>query len=175
MTTARDIQALIDCTPLAQIEHPQYIEGTLYITRRQLEAIEATSPGLPTTMTSYIALGSIPVRVLDPGVPVRLPSGNVVIYLPELDSLCVVNAATAPVFTQHSTPHPEGVARVRDAIWEELERQAERFGHVDRDRSVVAMTAIELDMDRVAAAAINAVNAPPGPRAGRRDQAVGGS
>lgn len=74
-----------------------------------------------------------------------------------------------------AAPMADEVARVRDAIWKELERQAERFGHVDRDRSVVAMTAIELDMDQVAAAAINAVNAPPGPRAGRLDQAVGDS
>ncbi|WP_153995367.1 hypothetical protein [Mycobacteroides abscessus] len=48
------------------------------------------------------------------------------------------------------------VSRVRDAIWNELERQAARFGHVDRDQSVIDMTAIELDMDQVAVAAIKA-------------------
>lgn len=48
------------------------------------------------------------------------------------------------------------VARVRDAIWTELEQQAKRFGHVDRAQSVIDMTAIELDMDQVAVVAINA-------------------
>ncbi|TDZ94802.1 hypothetical protein [Mycobacteroides salmoniphilum] len=67
-----------------------------------------------------------------------------------------------------AAPMADEVARVRDGIWVELERQAERFGHVDRDRSVIDMTAIELDMDQVAAAAINAINAAPAPRAGRR-------
>ncbi|QSN26496.1 hypothetical protein I3U42_01420 [Mycobacteroides abscessus subsp. abscessus] len=51
----------------------------------------------------------------------------------------------------------DSVARVRDAIWTELERQAQRFGHVDRDQLVIDITAIELDMDQVATAAIGAV------------------
>ncbi|SID31742.1 Uncharacterised protein [Mycobacteroides abscessus subsp. abscessus] len=49
------------------------------------------------------------------------------------------------------------VSRVRDAIWNELERQAARFGHVDRVHSIIDMNSIELDMDKVAAAAIRAV------------------
>ncbi|MBE5453479.1 hypothetical protein E3G52_000343 [Mycobacteroides abscessus] len=53
----------------------------------------------------------------------------------------------------------EDVAHVRDAIWSELERQAQRFGCVDRDHSLIDMNGIELDMDKVAAAAIHAVRA----------------
>lgn len=161
MTTARHIQALIDCTPLAQIEHPQYIEGTLYITRRQLEAIEATSPGLPTTMTSYIALGSIPET------PAYQSSYLAATWSSTYRSWAPYASSTPrPHRYSRSAPPPTprrpgpmadaDVSRVRDAIWNELERQAARFGHVDRDQSVIDMTAIELDMDQVAVAAIKA-------------------
>lgn len=108
------LQALIDLVPNAQLEHPQYIEGTLYITRRQLDIVVSnTSAGTSAHMTmqhmqqmkTYYAFGSLPVHVLDPGVPVQLPSGKVVVYSLALGSLCVVNAelaslfATAPVAT----------------------------------------------------------------------------
>lgn len=53
--------------------------------------------------------------------------------------------------------NPGEVAQVRDAIWSELERQAQRFGCVDRDHSLIDMNGIELDMDKVAAAAIHAM------------------
>jgi hypothetical protein len=51
----------------------------------------------------------------------------------------------------------EIISRVVDTIWTELERQAERFGCVDRERSLIDMGAIELDMAKVAAAALKPI------------------
>jgi hypothetical protein len=48
------------------------------------------------------------------------------------------------------------VTKVREAIWDTLEAQAERFGHVDREAGVVDI-GDELDMTAVAEAAVDAV------------------
>ncbi|SKM81480.1 Uncharacterised protein [Mycobacteroides abscessus subsp. massiliense] len=100
MDLADVIQMVSDYAPSAKLEHRQYIEGTLYLTQEQLEAIVAsTSPYTSTCGSTYTALGGIPVRVLEPHVPVQLPSGKVVVHSLLLASLVVAHADVAHMFS----------------------------------------------------------------------------
>jgi hypothetical protein len=66
-------------------DHPQYIEGALYLTPRQWDALCAASPDYDREKwaTRPTRAWGIPVQVIAPNERVTLPSGNALVYVLE--------------------------------------------------------------------------------------------
>lgn len=78
-------------------EHPQYIEGRLYLTQAQCDAVAEAFPADP--RAGQVRRGSyawgIPVTIIEPNKAITLPSGKVLIYSSLLDSFYVFDSAIA--------------------------------------------------------------------------------
>lgn len=86
-----------------EVEHPQLIEGILYVTSAQYAEIsrDALVDSAPTAAQMF---SSIPIRVIEPGEQVELPSGKVLMYSKILESFCVMEKSVLnPVLSFHPT------------------------------------------------------------------------
>ncbi len=68
----------------SQPQHPQLIEGTLYVTPEQhemLKSIAASEPSYPWVgNVAALALGSVPIVEVQPNETIELPSGKLLIH-----------------------------------------------------------------------------------------------
>ncbi|MCV7255671.1 hypothetical protein H7J86_26250 [Mycobacterium hackensackense] len=72
------LQAITEAAEFAsrwEPSHPQYIEGTLYLTQQQWDATVEQFPPEPGCNYAH-ALWGIPVAVIHPDNPITLPSGK---------------------------------------------------------------------------------------------------
>lgn len=80
--------AVMAVRAVPRLEHPQFIEGALYVTPDQWAALQREAhvqrPGLLPDSLHYglAAVAGIPVVVLPPGERMRLPSGKWIVYSP---------------------------------------------------------------------------------------------
>jgi hypothetical protein len=93
------VQEIINAADLAskwEPDHPQYVEGTLYLTQAQWDAVRDQYPPKAerTHLATHHAWG-IPVHIIKPDKPVLLPSGNVLVYSKLLESFYVFNESIA--------------------------------------------------------------------------------
>lgn len=68
-------------------EHPQYIDGTLYVTREQFKAIQEWASEIPLdpTNTRPAPVMDIPVVILHPGESVRASDGGRMLICSSVD------------------------------------------------------------------------------------------
>ena len=95
----RDIvQEIIDAADLAskwEPDHPQYVEGALYLTQEQWDAVRDQYP--PNTERGHRvhAAWGIPIHIIKPNTIVDLPSGRVLIFSATMESMYVFDRKIA--------------------------------------------------------------------------------
>lgn len=97
MPSDEETQALIDQVAAVTREdflkwepkHPQYIEGRVYVTPEQWDAIREAFPHTDPEQNYASALWGIPVEVIHPGETIRLPSGKELVHNKNLDALFI--------------------------------------------------------------------------------------
>lgn len=70
-------------------DHPQYIEGRLYLTPEQWQAVIDQSPPRRPGYNYGQTVWGIPVDIVSPGDQITLPSGRTLAYPPILGALVV--------------------------------------------------------------------------------------
>ncbi|GAS92671.1 hypothetical protein [Mycolicibacterium brisbanense] len=93
------VQGITNAAKLASTwepNHPQYVEGTLYLTQAQWDAVREQFP--PTAerrhMSTHHAWG-IPIKIISPNTAEELPSGRTLVYSAALESFYVFDRAEA--------------------------------------------------------------------------------
>lgn len=78
-------------------DHPQYIDGYLYLTGAQWDEVCATYPNYDTEKWAFrpSLIWGIGVRLLEPGVPRKLADGRVIVHSKFLDHVHVFDAQIA--------------------------------------------------------------------------------
>ncbi|MBB3752690.1 hypothetical protein FHT44_005202 [Mycolicibacterium sp. BK634] len=83
-------------------KHPQYVEGALYLTQEQWNAIKAAFPpaddadGRWSSFNRPSACWGIPVRLISEDEPTKLPSGKELRYSKLLQSFIIVDPDKIP-------------------------------------------------------------------------------
>lgn len=76
-------------------DHPQYVEGALYLTHAQWDAVrDQFPPNAEREGRAHVAWG-IPIHLVKPDTIVDLPSGRVLIYSTALDSFYIFDRRIA--------------------------------------------------------------------------------
>jgi len=93
------VQAIRDAKALAskwEPDHPQYVEGVLYLTQKQWDAVRDQYPPSEERrhMSTHHAWG-IPVQIIKPNTIVDLPSGRVIVYSALLESFYIFDRKIA--------------------------------------------------------------------------------
>jgi hypothetical protein len=96
------LQQITDALKVAPrpFTHPQYIQGSLYLTQAQWEALIDYAVDTPVQdsvvnemnwdpHTRQAGINGYPVQVLKPGVPTTLPNGQIIIHSTITDSLYI--------------------------------------------------------------------------------------
>lgn len=96
------VQEIFDAAKLAKPwhwhpNHPQYVEGRLYLTADQWHRVlEQCPPRRGDGVSPAFAAWGIPVEIVKAGEEIRLPSGKTLVYSEILKSLVVFNQDEAP-------------------------------------------------------------------------------
>jgi hypothetical protein len=77
-------------------DHPQYVEGVLYLTPAQWDAVRDQFPpnGERQHMSTHHAWG-IPIKIIKPNTAEELPSGRVLVYSAALESFYIFDRTIA--------------------------------------------------------------------------------
>ena len=89
------VQAIMDAATMDkpwtwQPDHPQYIEGRLYLTPEQWQAVLDQSPEPQPGDNQAQAAWGIPVEIIHPDKPIKLQSGRTLLYLPRITEALLV-------------------------------------------------------------------------------------
>jgi hypothetical protein len=100
MKYIKDIENLDYMAP--KFQHPQYIEGTLYITPQQYKALIDVDNDLSGPLRPPL-YGDIPVVVMR-HEPIPLPSGNILYYSAALTAIIIHKSTPAALTSDYSFP-----------------------------------------------------------------------
>lgn len=81
--------------PMRPVQHPQYVEGTLYVTPEQFAVLQRPVCG-PLTQTRLLGALEIQVHVIHNDEIVTLPSGKSLMYSKTLSSLLIFDSELLP-------------------------------------------------------------------------------